>query len=101
MPLPYRVFAGERVADAFRLMQRSGHIGKIVVRPAAAPVPTRRVAASQSIADGLHIVIGGTSGFGLATAVWLAERGARHLVLASRSGRLSEADLNEVEDHAP
>ena len=40
-------------------------------------------------AAGQHVVIGGTSGFGLATAAWLASRGATQLVLASRSGQLS------------
>ena len=86
-PLPHRVFEGEHIGDAFRLMQRSGHIGKIVVRPA---VYRQRPAAGGGRfpvdAAGLHVVVGGTSGFGLATAAWLAERGARHLVLASRSG---------------
>ncbi len=89
VPLPHRVFEGERIGDAFRLMQRAGHIGKIIVRPAQA--------ASDSLAthgrftadpEGLHIIVGGTSGFGLATAAWLAERGARDIVLASRSGTL-------------
>src|SRR5260221_5110729 len=35
VPLPYRMFSGSHVAEAFRLMQRSGHIGKIVVTPAS------------------------------------------------------------------
>ena len=86
--LPHRVFEGERIGDAFRLMQRAGHIGKIVVRPATAasesPGTIGRFAAD---AEGLHIVFGGTSGFGLATAAWLAGRGARRLVLASLSGQ--------------
>ncbi len=33
-PLPHRVFDGAHIAEAFRLMQRAGHIGKIVVTPA-------------------------------------------------------------------
>src|SRR5262249_27649416 len=41
--LPHRVFEGGRADEAFRLMQRSGHIGKIVVRP-----PTRPTAASRA-----------------------------------------------------
>jgi len=48
--------------------------------------------------DAQHVVIGGTSGFGLSTAAWLAERGATQLVLASRSAQLSEADRPKVED---
>ncbi len=94
-PLPYRVFDGNHVADAFRLMQRSGHIGKIVVRP---PARSQISQAGHFPVDpeGIHIVIGGVGGFGLAAARWLADRGARHLVLASRSGRLGEEAALDV-----
>jgi len=96
VPLPYRLFAGKRVQDAFRLMQRSGHIGKVVVTPVRS-VPN--VAPSSGfVVDpaGVHVVIGGTGGFGLATAEWLAGRGATRLILASRSGQSSEADLEKI-----
>lgn len=33
-----------------------------------------------------YIIVGGLGGFGLALADWLAQNGARHLVLTSRSG---------------
>ncbi|AUT04161.1 short-chain dehydrogenase [Nostoc sp. CENA543] len=36
--------------------------------------------------DGFYLISGGTGGLGLATARWMIERGARHLVLCSRSG---------------
>ncbi len=97
-PLPYRVFEGERIAEAFRLMQHSGHIGKIVVTPAR---HTSASTASGGVfpvsAEGVHVVIGGTGGFGLATAEWLAGRGAQHLVLVSRSGQMSPDSLAKIE----
>jgi len=37
-------------------------------------------------ADASYLVTGGLKGFGLRTAQWLAEKGARHLILISRSG---------------
>lgn len=98
VPLPHRVFPGAHVADAFRLMQRSAHIGKVVVTPASqasGAAPAERTFPVS--AEGLHVVIGGTSGFGLATAAWLAERGARHLALVSRSGRLADAAMAQVD----
>ncbi|MBM3649889.1 MAG: SDR family NAD(P)-dependent oxidoreductase, partial [Alphaproteobacteria bacterium] len=93
--LPHRVFEGERIGEAFRLIQRSGHIGKIVVHPPAAPTDLAAVTGRFPVdASGLHLVIGGTGGFGLATAAWLADRGARRIVLASRTGTLSpEAEV--------
>lgn len=40
-------------------------------------------------ADGTYLVTGGLSGFGAATARWLADHGARHLALVSRRGETS------------
>ena len=94
-PLPYRAFDATEVVDAFRFMQQSKHIGKIVVTygggiqgaHGAVKADTRRL---QLSADATYLVTGGLSGFGLRTAEWLADRGARHLVLLSRRGAASE-----------
>ena len=97
-PLPYRIFRGEHIEDAFRLMQRSGHIGKILIAPAEnATERYPRNGRFPVDTVGVHVIFGGTSGFGLATAEWLADRGARHLVLASKSGRLDEQAMATVE----
>ena len=88
-PLPHRAFAVARAAEAFACMQHSRHIGKIVLtmerphRPAAAPLNPSPAATLS--ADGLYLITGGRGGFGLATAVWLASKGARHLALLGRS----------------
>jgi NADPH:quinone reductase-like Zn-dependent oxidoreductase/acyl carrier protein/SAM-dependent methyltransferase len=89
-PLPCRVFSAERVVDAFRVMQQARHIGKVVVslaqgRPAVQPqaaVPKPL----QLSAEGTWLVSGGLSGFGLASARWLAAHGVRHLALVGRRG---------------
>jgi NADPH:quinone reductase-like Zn-dependent oxidoreductase/acyl carrier protein len=83
-PLPHSVFAAADVADAFELMQRSHHIGKIVVQP---PKPQDLKSAPQPFtisATGTHVVTGAFGGFGLETAKWLVDRGARHIVLTGR-----------------
>ena len=41
--------------------------------------------------QGSYLITGGTGGVGRAVAAWLIDRGARHLVLTSRSGRVPEA----------
>jgi len=87
VPLPSFALPGERAGEAFRLMQASGHVGKILVRPAPRAQPEPAAAAPEFVpAPGVHVVLGGTGGFGLETALWLAERGARCVVLASRRG---------------
>jgi len=86
-PLPYRRFEAHETIDAMRLMQQSGHIGKIIVKPpdpASVGVAVRRPFIPSP--DKAHLITGGCGGFGLATAKWLAGRGARHLVLVGRSG---------------
>ena len=88
-PLPYQCFEAEDIVDAFRYMQQSRHIGKIVVtyrngiRSQHAEHSQRKL---ELPADATYLVTGGLSGFGLRTAQWLAAKGARNLVLLSRSG---------------
>ncbi len=91
--LPYRLFESEDIVDAFRLMQRSGHIGKIVVK-APAPLAMPADGAGFAVSDtGHHILVGGLGGFGFETALWLAEQGAQSVVLTSRSGKVTEEVL--------
>ena len=86
VPLPYSVFDGEDVTTAFHLMQQSSHIGKIVVRPQS-QAPTLPVKKRfRASAKGTHIVTGAFGGFGMETAKWLVEKGARHLVMIGRRG---------------
>ncbi len=87
-PLPHRAFEWFEAGEAFQLMQAAGHVGKIVVRPAARPVATSRARESFRAGPGCHLVVGGAGGFGFETAVWLAEKGAKTIVVASRRGTL-------------
>ncbi|HUI35250.1 MAG TPA: SDR family NAD(P)-dependent oxidoreductase [Stellaceae bacterium] len=85
-PLPHRVYPIARAGEAFRSMQQSRHIGKIVISldgaaAGAAPIGTQL----KLSADATYLITGGRAGFGLATAEWLASRGARHLALVGRS----------------
>ncbi|TYO84854.1 type I polyketide synthase [Oceanicella actignis] len=89
-PLPHAAFDPSDVADAFRLMQKSGHVGKILIRAPRAPAPAARAAAPALRPDGAWLVIGGLGGFGAETAAWLVERGARRVWLTSRGGRPTE-----------
>lgn len=89
-PLPHRVFTAQRVVDAFRFMQQSRQIGKVVVAMEGAFVPLTRTEAaglpSDFRQDASYLVTGGLAGFGLETARWMATRGAGHLVLLGRRG---------------
>ncbi len=88
-PLAYTAFVADTIVDAFRLMQQGRHIGKLVIdlrqRPQLVqtnkPKPELRLDAHAS-----YLVTGGLTGFGLATAHWLAQQGGCHLVLLGRRG---------------
>ena len=86
-PLPQRVFPIGEVVAAFRHMQQSKHIGKVVLSMREAPAA---VAPSEEpiafAADATYLIAGGLGGFGLAVARWMVERGARHLLLLGRRG---------------
>jgi acyl transferase domain-containing protein/NADPH:quinone reductase-like Zn-dependent oxidoreductase/acyl carrier protein len=90
-PIPYLAFEGGRAADAFRLMQASGHLGKILVRPSLSAQPAPPPPGCFRPAPGVHVVLGGTGGFGLETALWLAAQGAGCVVAVSRRGVVDEA----------
>lgn len=97
-PLPYRAFPAARIAEAFRAMQQARHIGKVVVcmdqaPPNLKPLPAFAATASAPAAaqsllagSGTWLLSGGLSGFGLATARWLAQQGVRQLALVGRRG---------------
>ncbi|MFH5924951.1 type I polyketide synthase [Roseomonas xinghualingensis] len=82
-PLPYTRRAAEGAEDAFRLLQASAHIGKIVLTPPRAQAPRP---APWRPGEGTILLTGGTSGFGLECAKWLAAHGATRLALLSRRG---------------
>lgn len=86
-PLPITAFPMEKAIDAFRTLQQARHVGKIVLTIE----PIRELMRS----DATYLIAGGSSGLGRLTAGWLAEKGARDIVLISR--RISEAGLQETE----
>ena len=98
-PLPYSVFNSDEAVEAMRLMQQSGHIGKILIRPPARTVASHSKRSARSFEvdpSRTHLVTGGLGGFGLAAAEWLVERGARHLALVGRSGASSQSAREAV-----
>jgi D-arabinose 1-dehydrogenase-like Zn-dependent alcohol dehydrogenase/acyl carrier protein len=97
--LPHRVFNYDEIRPAFRLMQGSGHIGKIVVKPPQAgrdAVRHPKGAPLEMDPAGMHLVVGGIGGFGLAAADWLVEKGARKIALCSRRGIADDATLDHI-----
>jgi myxalamid-type polyketide synthase MxaB len=88
-PLPQKVFPVRNAAEAYRYLQQTRHVGKVVL--SFAPESAAGVRA-----DGSYLITGGLGALGLGVARWLVEEGARRLVLAGRSAPSAEA-LRAVE----
>jgi NADPH:quinone reductase-like Zn-dependent oxidoreductase len=99
-PLPFTTFPADEVEAAFRHMTGAKHVGKVVVTydrdqtVVVAPHLSRQTLFHE---DGTYLVTGGVSGFGLRTAQWMVERGARPVVLASRRGKVAPEEQPAVE----
>ncbi|MBS1003844.1 type I polyketide synthase [Acetobacter thailandicus] len=90
-------YPAAKVADAFRFLASSAHIGKVVVDytkledVTAYPLPRRQPVVRSDVT---YLVTGGAGGFGFATVKWLLDQGAKHFVLA---GRRPETDEDVTE----
>jgi len=95
-PLPLRKFSIRRVVEALRHMARAEHIGKVVIE---AETLTGSEQTFWLREDGSYLVTGGLGGLGLKVARWLAQHGARNLVLVGRSSPSEQAaaELQEIE----
>ncbi|KAK3090166.1 hypothetical protein FSP39_009679 [Pinctada imbricata] len=88
-PLQTTVFGKHQLEEAFRFMAQGKHIGKVLIKTKAADVTmeeTLVIPRSSCCHDKTYIITGGLGGFGLELADWLVDRGARQMVLTSRSG---------------
>lgn len=91
-------FSAAQISEPFRQMQKSQHIGKLVVtmpQDACNELPSEGVHESLQLrADRAYLFVGGLGSLGRAIATWLVEKGAKEIVFLSRSaGHLPEHDL--------
>ncbi|XP_034563602.1 fatty acid synthase [Notolabrus celidotus] len=95
-PLKTTVFERDQVEAAFRYMAQGKHIGKVLLKvcneekdaavKTSSPLSIPAICRTFCRPAHSYIITGGLGGFGLELAQWLTERGARILVLTSRSG---------------
>ncbi|KAK9746676.1 KR domain [Popillia japonica] len=94
-PLPRTVFNSDEVEKAFRYLGTGKHIGKVLIKireeepDEIHPVPQTSFTAYPRFLckpDSSYLICGGLGGFGLELADLLVVRGAKKLILTSRSG---------------
>ncbi len=89
-PAVARAVVGSGPEDQLALRKDGWLVPRLV--PAAEPVASVQ---RQGLSNGSILITGGLGALGLATAAWLTEQGARHLVLVSRRAP-DEASANHL-----
>ncbi|CAN7673289.1 alpha/beta fold hydrolase [Trinickia sp. LjRoot230] len=82
-PLPSKAFPIERADAAFRYLAQANQIGKVVLT-VSSPNEISAPSTDTVRSDRSYLVTGGLGTLGREVAKWLAARGARQIVLASR-----------------
>lgn len=94
-PLQSTVFSEQQLEQGFRFMSTGKHIGKVLLKirdeeskkcvspttKTVAAIPRTYINPEKS-----YILVGGLGGFGLELADWMIARGAKFIILVSRSG---------------
>ncbi|KAK6353814.1 hypothetical protein TWF730_008238 [Orbilia blumenaviensis] len=100
-PLKIHRFPVSGVADALNLMRGGKMSGKIVVEVDPSMQVQAVLAPKKKqlfTSDASYVIAGGLGGLGCDIARWMVERGARHLILLSRSGPRSETAQALISD---
>ncbi|KAL2008035.1 hypothetical protein VTN00DRAFT_8017 [Thermoascus crustaceus] len=98
---PITVFPFSKIEEAFRYMQTGKHMGKIVLESHAddkVPVAERQEPRLDLAPDCSYLIAGGLGGLGRSIARLIVSRGARNLILVSRSGGSSETATMLIEE---
>ncbi|XP_029659420.1 fatty acid synthase-like isoform X2 [Formica exsecta] len=89
-PLQVKVFPKSEIETAFRYMASGKHIGKIILKIQEEDQPLNGFFVAHRryycLSDRSYIILGGLGGFGLELTDWLILRGAKNVVLISRTG---------------
>ncbi|KAJ4247422.1 hypothetical protein NW762_013097 [Fusarium torreyae] len=102
-PQPLHIYHYSDIQEAFRIMQSGSHIGKLVLEPRNDDLVMVEPSRKPTYAfdpKASYLLSGGMGGLGRSTARWMASRGAKHLILLSRSGTTRAAAQELMRDLA-
>ncbi|KAL6257976.1 hypothetical protein P5V15_011572 [Pogonomyrmex californicus] len=87
-PLVRKIFDKNELEMAFKYMTAGKHIGKVILKISDEKNFGKILAHPRYYCDSkkTYLILGGLGGFGLELADWLILRGARNVVLTSRTG---------------
>ncbi|KAI9842656.1 MAG: Type I Iterative PKS [Sclerophora amabilis] len=98
---PLHIYGISEVENAFRYMQGGKNTGKTVVEMKSDDLVLTVLDTKPAYhfnENATYVIAGGLGGLGRSVARWMASRGARHLILLSRSGPRTEAAFVLLEE---
>lgn len=98
-PDPLHVYSASEVEQAFRFLQSGKNTGRIVISANSTDIVRKRVLERRTWRldpDASYIIVGASGGLGRGISKWMAGKGAKHLILLSRSGATSSAAERNV-----
>ncbi|RAL66180.1 hypothetical protein DID88_005852 [Monilinia fructigena] len=101
-PTSHTIFPLSDVEIAFKTLQSAVFDGKLIIAPKADDLVKVSKFQTYKILrpDATYILIGGTGGLGRSMARWMVRKGAKYLVLVSRSGSVTGKVKELVDDLA-
>ncbi|KAF4443314.1 polyketide synthase [Fusarium austroafricanum] len=101
LPRLSQFFEVSQIEDAFKYLQRDDSLGRVVVTinpDAKVPQFIQENRTWTFDENSTYLVTGGSGGIGRAIIQWMVSRGAKHLLVPSRSGATTESAAKLVSD---
>ncbi|KAI1773209.1 fatty acid synthase S-acetyltransferase [Hypoxylon cercidicola] len=98
-PFPLHMYTISEIEKAFRYMQSGKNTGRIVVtaeRSNVVPKLLYELPGWKFNPDASYVVAGGLGGLGRSILAWMARRGAKNIIVLSRSGTSSSAAALDI-----
>ncbi|KAI9644356.1 hypothetical protein NHQ30_007713 [Ciborinia camelliae] len=101
LPRPFIIHNLSQVEEVFNIVKDGKFAGKIVLEvtpDTCVPTILKSRAAFQLDPNATYVLAGGFGGIGRATSRWMVSRGAKNLILLSRSGPRTDAAYELLEE---
>ncbi|KAL7823910.1 polyketide synthase [Trichoderma gracile] len=98
---PLRTFKASEIESAFQELKEGEALDRVIIMPQADDVVPKLIQEQRSWRfdeNASYLIAGGSGGLGRGIAKWMADRGAKNLILPSRSGASSKAARQTVEE---
>lgn len=99
-PAPLNIYPVGETEQAFRFLQGGKSMGRIVISMNEADIVPKRLLKQSDWkfdANASYVIVGASGGLGRAISQWMVSKGARHLILLSRTGATTAAAAKLVD----